>query len=156
MFLDLINFIVIRKYNIKRTSIYEHKSLTLHNLHFQNSILINYSLLRQKTAQISKQSVDLQLSYLNIAKNLTNVLCYISQYIKNRRTSNSCIIISDDTYDGNNNKVASAEFFKIKPLVLNNELKYNLLYKVIRPTSKIGLRFLITLFRNFYKDVVIK
>jgi hypothetical protein len=82
---------------------------------------------------------------------------YINYYLHFYNEFLFNIIISfDDTYDGNNNKVASAEFFKIKPLVLNNELKYNLLYKVIRPTSKIGLRFLITLFRNFYKDVVIK
>jgi hypothetical protein len=82
--------------------------------------------------------------YLKYYLHLYNVFLYIY------------IISFDDTYDGNSNRVVTAEYFKIKPFVLAAEINYNLLYKVIRPTSKIPIRFLITLFRNFYKGAVIK
>ena len=146
----------------------------LHNLSISNLIMINFSLLRPQSKGVFVKVRTLGLSFFKISKNLSNVLCYISQCIKDRRTYNSCNIISiiiyiftnvflfikfisfDVTYDGNFNKVVAAESFRIKPFPLNKELKYNLLYNVIRPAAKPATRFLITLFRNFYKDAAIK
>lgn len=180
VFLDLIKYLestlfynnisfqwLIENIILKEHQYMEHKLLNLHELSIKNLIFINNSLSQQ---WLTDKELVLGFSYLNISKNITNVLwlhksiykgledyiihviLYQLLFIFLQRLSGLLTSFQlDNKYDGDINRVVTSEYFIRKPIVLHKSIIYPFLYNVINPNSKIGMRFLITLFRNFYK-----